>query len=237
MANRMLRDWTDSEKVNQLSAHAERFFTRLIMKADDFGCYTANPKLVKSTLFPWLIDEVREADISRWMAECQKAGLILLYEVEGKPYLQIKDFGQRLRAKKSKYPLPAQCGQMTAECGHMSDTRLLEEKRREEEEKANNTPEKVPRATRRNPDDYYSDGAQMFDEIKSDDLQVERLLRTVRSSGFTSCNEITLMKAVRFFITREEAKPDFQDRSRDEHKKYLVNWITKNAKNLSDYAG
>lgn len=132
MPIRMLRDWTQSEKVNQLNANAERFFTRLIMKADDFGCYSANLTLLKSTLYPLLINDVREADITRWMADCQTAGLIVLYEVEGRQYLRIVDFGQRLRTSKSKYPMPdSEPPPPAAKSG------LREEKRREEEEKRN----------------------------------------------------------------------------------------------------
>lgn len=101
----MLRDWTDSEKMMELSAQAERFFVRLIMKADDYGLYHANPKLLKASLFP-LLDGVRETDITRWMAECQKAGLILFYEAEGKRFLQIINFNQRVRIKNAKFPLP-----------------------------------------------------------------------------------------------------------------------------------
>lgn len=107
MPNRILRDWTDSEKVNELNAQEERFFTRLIMKADDFGCYYAHTSLLKANLFPLLLNEVREADISRWMAACQKAGLIVLYEFNSKKYLQILDFKQRLDKARAKFPLPA----------------------------------------------------------------------------------------------------------------------------------
>lgn len=103
----MLRDWTMSEKVNGLSVHAERFFTRLIMKVDDYGGLFAHTSLLKASLFPLLLDAIREADISRWMAECQKAGLIVLYEAEGKKYVQICDFRQRLDKAKAKYPLPS----------------------------------------------------------------------------------------------------------------------------------
>lgn len=126
MANRILRDWTDSETINKLCVHSERFFTRLIMKADDFGCYTANLKLLKSSLFPLLIDEVREADITRWMAACQKAGVIVLYEVGQRQYLQIVEFKQRLRQATHKYPPPID-GQLSAIC-------TLEEKRSRNEE-------------------------------------------------------------------------------------------------------
>lgn len=106
MPNRMLRDWTGSDKVNSLSVHAERFFTRLIMKVDDYGCFYADTRLLKANLFPLLLDDIREADISRWKAECQKAGLIALYAESGKEYVIIKDFRQRLDRAKSKFPLP-----------------------------------------------------------------------------------------------------------------------------------
>lgn len=106
MPNRILRDWTDSEKVNSLDAYAERFFTRLIMKADDYGCYYAHTSLLKANLFPLLLNEVREADISRWMAACQKAGLIALYEFNSKKFLQIVFFKQRLDKARAKFPLP-----------------------------------------------------------------------------------------------------------------------------------
>ena len=126
MPERMLRDWTDSEAVNQLDWAAECLFTRLIMKADDFGRFHGNPRLIKSLLFP-LKDGLRDADISRWIAECVKAGLLREYtdRVSGKPFVEIRKYGQRLRTKKAKFPdengrFAAPCGnppQTAAECG------------------------------------------------------------------------------------------------------------------------
>lgn len=106
MPNRMLRPWINSEKVNTLSVYSERFFTRLIMVVDDYGCFHANEKLLRSNLFPLLLEVVKEADISRWLTECQKTGLIVIYDADGKKYLQILDFRQRLDRAKAKYPLP-----------------------------------------------------------------------------------------------------------------------------------
>lgn len=106
MPNRMLRDWTGSDKVNKLNVNSERFFVRLIMKVDDFGCFYADPRLLKANLFPLLLDNIRDADILRWMDECQKAGLIVVYENSSKRYLQILDFKQRLDKARNKYPLP-----------------------------------------------------------------------------------------------------------------------------------
>lgn len=108
MPNRILRDWTDSETMDSLDVNTERFFTRLIMKVDDFGRYSSNLKLIKSNLFP-LKSDIRETDITRWLAECEKAGLIALYVVAQKGYLQIENFKQTLRQKKGKYPPPENC--------------------------------------------------------------------------------------------------------------------------------
>ena len=104
MSKRMLRDWTDSEKIDQLDAESERFFTRLIMKADDHGCFHANPKLLKSALFP--LKEFNDQEVLTWLQNCVNVGLLIVYQSNLKSYLKIIDFGQRLRNMKSKFPQP-----------------------------------------------------------------------------------------------------------------------------------
>jgi len=106
MANRILRDWTDSDKINELSPLAERFFTRLIMKADDFGRFYANTQLLKANLFPLQL-QTKDSDLEKWLTECVNCGLIKLYFFKSKAYLQIENFNQRLRRMISKYPDPA----------------------------------------------------------------------------------------------------------------------------------
>lgn len=103
-SRRMLRDCTDSDKVNILSANAEVLFYRLMMKADDYGSFHANPKLIKAFCFPLRLETVREADITRWTDELQKAGVIVIYTDAGKSYLRILNFGQRLRNKRNVFP-------------------------------------------------------------------------------------------------------------------------------------
>lgn len=105
MPNRILRDWTDSLKIDLLDVNTERFFTRLIMKVDDYGRFYSDTRLLKANLFP-LKTDIRETDISRWIAECEKSGLIVTYNVANRGYLQITDFKQQLRQKKEKYPSP-----------------------------------------------------------------------------------------------------------------------------------
>lgn len=104
MANRVLRDWTQSEVIDSLSEKAEVFFTRLIMKADDYGCYYGNEKLLKCHLYP--LKNVSEKYIKDVINECVKAGLLIYYKVENKHYVKIINFGQRLRQMKSRFPQP-----------------------------------------------------------------------------------------------------------------------------------
>lgn len=122
MPNRILRDWTDSEAVNTLSPEAERFFTRLIMKADDFGRYTADPKLLRPYLFPLLLESTREANLERWIAECEKVRLVRRYVVGGKPYLVVEKFGQRIRADVSRFPDPPPTDACPPDDGHVAGT-------------------------------------------------------------------------------------------------------------------
>lgn len=86
------------------------------MKADDFGNYTANIKLLKAALFP--LKDYSDALIDEWIRECVEAKIVLKYTIEGKDYINIPNFGQRLRAMKSQYPDIRQSndGQMTADC-------------------------------------------------------------------------------------------------------------------------
>lgn len=126
MPNRILRDWTTSETIDLLSVHAEVLFTRLIMKADDYGNYTANIKLLKAALFP--LKNYSEGEIASWVNECAQAKILRIYTNQGKSYIHIPNFGQRLRAMKSQYP-----DYVPTDDGHLSDNGRPETKRNEVE--------------------------------------------------------------------------------------------------------
>jgi len=134
MAARIIRDgWLESDKVDSLDVHAERFFIRLCLKADDFGRFHASPLLLKSMLFP-LKEDIRSTDMTRYLAECEKAGLVCCYEVTGKRYLEIQNFGQRLRTMNSKFPQPVDGPPQSADsCPRTADNPPPEEKRRRRE--------------------------------------------------------------------------------------------------------
>jgi hypothetical protein len=106
MPNRMIRDWTDSLKFDGISPEAERLFTRLIMKADDYGRFHGDCRLIKSACFP-LMENLRSNEIDRWLDELSTRQLILRYEAHGRSILSIVNFGQRLKNSRAKFPPPA----------------------------------------------------------------------------------------------------------------------------------
>lgn len=233
MANRVVRSGIlESESVNKLTWAGEVFYRRLMSILDDFGRCDGRPTIIRSKLYPLRLDKVSEPDIVKWISECEIAGLIRVYHVDNKPYLELFNFGQTVRVKKARFPSPP-CKQMQADASTcMSETETKTET--EIPPAPVLTPPTPPPKT---DDDYYLDGQQAFGDVQNDELMVERMLRVVKRSGFNACNKVVLMKAVRFFISIEEAKPDFTRRPRDEIKKHLVNWITSKAKTLNQYGG
>ena len=104
MPRRLIRDGIlTSDRIDKLSPQAERFYFRLLLVVDDYGRYVADNRILKSSVFP-LKDDIRTADISRWCAECAEAGLVRLYTVAEKHFLEVADFNQSIRAKSSKFP-------------------------------------------------------------------------------------------------------------------------------------
>lgn len=105
MPNRILKESIcTSDNLDKLSAFQETVFYRLIVNCDDFGRFDARPKLLASKLFP--LKEIRINQIQAALRALTSAGLVILYEVDGKPYLQMKtwDKHQQIRTKKSKFP-------------------------------------------------------------------------------------------------------------------------------------
>ena len=107
MPNRIIKESIcSSENVDQLSPFNETFFYRLIVNCDDYGRMDARSKILSSRLFP--LKDIQPEEVQAALIAMHEAGLIILYEVDGKPYLQMKtwDKHQQVRAKRSKYPSP-----------------------------------------------------------------------------------------------------------------------------------
>ena len=117
MPNRIIKDSIcSSDDFEALSWFEQSFFIRLIVTVDDFGRMDARPAILKGRMFP--LSNVTERQINDALAKLSTAGMVLLYKVSGKPYLQLTAFGkhQTPRAKESRYPAPENiCTQMQAD--------------------------------------------------------------------------------------------------------------------------
>ena len=109
--NRMARDSARSSRtLAQLSDFGERGFWRLMLYADDFGRFEADPEIVRVECFKRMLDKVSVAHAEQMLRECVAVGLIFLYEVEGKTYGEFVNADKYFtrRAKHSKYPSATQ---------------------------------------------------------------------------------------------------------------------------------
>lgn len=110
MPNRIVREGANaSERVDALSAEAERFYRRLLNVVDDFGRFDGRITILISRAFPLIMDQISIAEAERWLQECASGPnpLVLIYYHSGKRYIEIEKFGQQIRAKSSKWPAPA----------------------------------------------------------------------------------------------------------------------------------
>ena len=116
MPNRILREGLlESEAIDLLDAEAERFFVRLMLRADDFGRYHANPAMLANMLFP-LRRDIEPKMVENWLNQCQRAKLLRVYQVDSRYCLEIAKFGGKPRALQSKFPQPpAGCEQVRAD--------------------------------------------------------------------------------------------------------------------------
>lgn len=108
MPNRILKESIcASDSIDQLSWFEEVLFYRLIVNCDDFGRYDGRPAIIKNRLFP-LKENLTLKNVSAAINKLASAGLVVLYEFEGKPFLCLPTWNehQSVRAKRSKYPAP-----------------------------------------------------------------------------------------------------------------------------------
>jgi len=105
MPNRVIREgFLDSAKINSLTDQEQLFYVRLLLVVDDYGRYDARPELIKSRCYP--VTDKRQAIVSTMLTKLNKVGLLVLYSVNDKNYLEICNYNQRLRQKREKYPAP-----------------------------------------------------------------------------------------------------------------------------------
>lgn len=119
MPNRLLRDGIcTSDAINLLTSDAEVMFYRLLVVADDYGYMDARPAILKAQCFP-LKESATVSRIEAWLLELAETELVHRYMHEGKPFLAINKWEQRVRSRQ-KYAGPMDDG-CTALVGQVSD--------------------------------------------------------------------------------------------------------------------
>lgn len=107
MPNRIIREGIlTSEAVNSLTWEAEVFYRRLLSVVDDYGRYDARISVLRASLYPTKLEKMRDGSVQRCLKSCEAARLLVVYEVDGKQYLQVTKFNQTIRSKTSRWPAP-----------------------------------------------------------------------------------------------------------------------------------
>lgn len=138
MPSRMIREGLlDSDPLAQAGELAEVLFTRLMLVADDYGRFDGRVTVICRRCWP--LGGPNEQDVAARLASLARVGLVTVYQAEGKPFICIPKFNQRLRLKtKSKYPDPPETPTAPVirqpDAGQVTDTRRpeVEVKRSEE---------------------------------------------------------------------------------------------------------
>lgn len=102
MPNRILKESIcTSDTIDSLKGwFDEVVYYRLIVNCDDYGRFDGRPAIIKSRLFP-LKGNVTDKSVDEAVRRLASAGLVILYEKDGKPYLCLPtwDRHQQVRQK------------------------------------------------------------------------------------------------------------------------------------------
>lgn len=81
--------WSD-EKLGECSIQERLLFMGLISNADDEGYGRANPKLLKSLIFPY--DDLRASDLEKWLSHLGRLNIVVLFKYDGQTYYNLPNF-------------------------------------------------------------------------------------------------------------------------------------------------
>lgn len=95
-----------SKKISRVSWQAEAIYTRIIPHADDGGRFTADLEEFRGTVIPLgkRGKQVPTSSIRDWLEELHRAGLIVLYSVDGDDYLVVVGFDKFQTFKSDRDP-------------------------------------------------------------------------------------------------------------------------------------
>lgn len=110
MPNRILKESIcTSDTIAALqSSDAEVLFYRLLVIADDFGCFDGRVEIVRARCYPLSLLRATDKRVAEWLADLERVGLLLRYSVDGRDYICLTKWvnHQRLRDSKRRYPEP-----------------------------------------------------------------------------------------------------------------------------------
>lgn len=118
MSNRVIKESIKrSPQIDSLTWFEEVVFYRLIVSADDYGCYDGRPVVLRNELFPTK-ENITTKSIIDAIDKLVNVGLLCKYTVSDIPYLFFPSWErhQRVRNKRRKYPEPPSNGDLTSTC-------------------------------------------------------------------------------------------------------------------------
>ena len=83
--------WSDPDLIYELNRDQRMFFIGLTQLAEDSGCLEYDPRSFKIILYP-ADNDINPEVLTEWTEKIIKMGKLIVYEVEGKKYLYIKNF-------------------------------------------------------------------------------------------------------------------------------------------------
>ena len=83
--------WSDPDLIYELNRDQRMFFIGLTQLAEDSGCLEYDPRSFKIILYP-ADNDINPEVLVEWTEKIIKMGKLIVYEVEGKKYLYIKNF-------------------------------------------------------------------------------------------------------------------------------------------------
>lgn len=106
-------EFFDSESVGRLSREARLLFIGLWCMADDYGRMTSCLRLISARLFAF--DGIQDESIQSWLSELVQGGMIQLYHVGNREFIQIINF-EKYQKPNRKFPstIPAPDGTIPA---------------------------------------------------------------------------------------------------------------------------
>jgi len=93
MPNRIIKDSIfTSPNFNRLSVFGERHFYRVLMLADDYGCFESTPAVIKGFGYPLKTEEVSIEDIQAYNKELEQKGILLTWQNGDRQYSIFRTF-------------------------------------------------------------------------------------------------------------------------------------------------